>query len=190
MYSDMCKILSEGKLGDFELNKFTIRPDNLMAHIQGIDPGTYVRLRHNGSCVMSNTDMEMRTNREFVDKAYGDVLIGGLGIGMVLLAIQDKESVDSITVLEMHKDVIELVGSQLPLNNKVHIIEADAFTWTPNMRFDCIYMDIWNYINTDVYEEMKQLKRRYGHYLKSAADSPNRFNMCWAEWEAKHGSRL
>lgn len=52
-------------------------------------------------------------------------------------------------------------------------------------------MDIWNYVNSDVYQdEMKPLKRKYGRYLKSKDDSPNRFNECWAEWKAKNNRRL
>lgn len=55
----------------------------------GIQPGTYARLtdKEAHACIMSNTQMEQVTNREFVKNAHGKVLIGGLGIGMILLAI-------------------------------------------------------------------------------------------------------
>ena len=39
---------------------------------------------------MSNTYMERWTNMNFCDYAHGDVLIGGLGIGLIILAIQDN----------------------------------------------------------------------------------------------------
>lgn len=109
------------------------------------------------------------------------------------LAIQDDPKVKSITVLEKYQEVIDMVVPQLPLNNKIKIICADVFDWKPErgQRFDCIYMDIWNFINTDVYQdEMKPLKRKYGHYLKRKDDSPKRFNKCWAEYQAKNGRRL
>ena len=67
------------------------------------------------------------------------------------------------------------------------------FEWKPEkgQKFDCIYMDIWNYINSDVYQdEMKPLKQKYGRYLKSKDDSLNRFNECWVEWKAKNNRRL
>lgn len=193
MYQDMAQLLHPAKNGKFKLELFDIKPGNFWAVLDGISQGTYVRLMHNGSVVMSNTDMEKRTNFDFCIHAYGDVLIGGLGIGMILLAIQDDPKVKSITVLEKYQEVIDMVVPQLPLNNKIKIICADVFDWKPErgQRFDCIYMDIWNFINTDVYQdEMKPLKRKYGHYLKRKDDSPKRFNKCWAEYQAKNGRRL
>ena len=139
---------------------------------------------------MSETPMEQRTNRNFICDAYGDVLIGGLGIGMIILAIQDEPEIKSITVIESNKNVIDAILPQLPINDKVQVINSDVFTYKPKQKFDCIYMDIWAYVNRDVYKEMVKLKRRYGHYLKSAEESPKRFNKCWAEWYAKNERRL
>lgn len=193
MYHDMTKLLNQATIGDFKLQHFEIEKPTFASLRDGIPVGKYIRLTHKGEVVMSDTPMEKRTNYDFVRKAYGDVLIGGLGIGMIVMAIQDKDNVKSITIIEKHQEVIDLVANQLPFNCKVHIINADVFTWKPQngQRFDCIYMDIWNYISNDVYhEEMKPLKRKYGHYLKSLTDSPNRFNKCWAEWNAKTECRL
>ena len=86
--------------------------------LDGIMLGTYIRLTHNGECVMSDTNMEQRTNLRFCLKAYGDIIIGGLGIGMIIMAIQDKPEVKSITVIEKNQEVIDLVASQLDFNKK------------------------------------------------------------------------
>lgn len=180
-------------IGDFSISHFDVGRDDIRAMIEGIMPGKYVRLMHRGSVVMSNTAMEERTNNWFCRHAYGDVLIGGLGIGMIVLAIQDRPNVQSITILEKYQDVIDMVAPQLQFNEKVNIVHADVFEWRPSkgQRFDCVYMDIWSYVNSDVYrEEMMPLKRKWGHYLKSTSESPNRFNLCWAEYEAKNNRRL
>lgn len=193
MYKDMVQLLSPTENGDFKLEHFEIRNGNLRAILDGINPGNYVRLMHRGEVVMSDTYMEKRTNSGFCANAYGDVLIGGLGIGMIIMAIQDDERVKSITVLEKYQEVIDMITAQLPFNDKVKIIYADVFKWKPEkgQKFDCIYMDIWNYVNSDVYQdEMKPLKRKYSRYLKSKDESPNRFNECWAEWQAKNNRRL
>lgn len=71
---------------------------------------------------------------------------------MIILAIQEKETVKSITVIEKNKEVIELIQQQLPLNEKVKVINDDVFNYKPTQKFNTIYMDIWNYINEDVYE--------------------------------------
>lgn len=193
MWKNVYGILQEGKCGDFEIKKFEITQNNFRAMLDGTMPGNYVSLRNKGECVMSDTPMERRTNSWFVVNAHGDVLIGGLGIGMILLAIQDKECVNSITVIEKNQEVIDLVAPQLPLNSKVTIIHADVFDWKPERgkKYDCVYMDIWNGINRDIYKtEMVPLKRKYARYLKPKDQSPDRFNKCWAEWNAKNEVRL
>ena len=189
MYKDMTEILSEKEQNGWKLEKFTVKSDDLLyAFRSGVDPGNYIRLMNDGKLVMSDTDMEKRTNAEFCSKAHGDVLIGGLGIGLIVLAIQDKPEVNSITILECNQDVIDLVATQLPLNNKVKIVNADVFTWKPDkgIRYDTIYMDIWPLISKEIYQkEMRVLKKKFARYLKSKDFSPNRFNKCWAEYYAK-----
>lgn len=191
MYANMAEILKDGKTGDFELSHFEIGENNLYAMFHGIPCGKFVRLLHNGSVVMSDTDMEKRTNANFVRNAHGNVLIGGLGIGLILLAIQDKPEVEKIVVVEKHKEVIELVKDQLPLNGKVEIINADVFEYMPQEKFNTIYMDIWNFINTDVYRDsMKPLIVRYRKFLVPKQEDNNRFIDCWCRNEAKNGVRI
>lgn len=193
MYLEMADLLEDRQIGDWKIEKFTIESNNLMARMQGITPGTYVRLTHRGECVMSNTNMEKRTNMDFCINAHGDVLIGGLGIGMIILAIQDKPEVKSITVIEKNQEVIDMVASQLNFNDKVNVICADVFEWKPEkgVKYDVSYMDIWNWVNEDIYEkEMKPLKRRYARFLRSKQENPNRYNKCWVEYQARTGRRL
>lgn len=191
-YKNMAEILEPKEIGNFKLSHFEIGENDFYARIRcGIPCGKYVRLTHGGSVVMSDTPMEKRTNINFVYKAHGNVLIGGLGIGMILLAIQDKEEVKHITVVEKHSEVIELVKEQLPLNSKVEIVNADVFDYIPLFKYNTIYMDIWNYINTDVYKnEMKPLISRYRKYLVPKEDDENRFIDCWCKEEAKRGMRI
>lgn len=193
MYKDMTALLKPCKIGDYEISHFTVSDKDIRARIDNIDCGDYVRLTHRGECVMSNTRMELNTNRKFVRNSMGDVLVGGLGIGLVLMAIQDKSEINSITVIEHSPEVIEMVANQLPFNDKVKIINADVFTWKPEkgQKFDCIYLDIWNWVNSDIWEgEMKPLKRKYCHYMKPKEESPKRFTECWAEYQAKNNLRL
>ena len=191
MYANMAEILKDGKTGDFELSHFEIGENNLYSMFHGIPCGKFVRLLHNGSVVMSDTDMEKRTNANFVRNAHGNVLIGGLGIGLILLAIQDKPEVEKIVVVEKHKEVIELVKDQLPLNEKVEVVNEDVFEYMPQEKFNTIYMDIWNYINTDVYRDsMKPLIVRYRKFLVPKQEDNNRFIDCWCRNEAKNGVRI
>lgn len=195
LYKDMASLLVDAQYGDCKIEHFTIEKGNIRAMLDGLPPGEYVRLMENGTLLMSDTNMGRRTNMRFVVSAHGDVLIGGLGIGMIVLDIQDNPAVNSITIIEKSNDIIMLMLNQpnVSFNDKVSIIHGDVFTWKPEKgkKFDCIYMDIWPYISEDVYHnEMVPLKRRYAHWLKPKSESPDRFNTCWAEWYAKTGRRL
>lgn len=92
--------------------------------------------------VFSDSDYEKIANAEFVQNARGDVLIGGLGLGYIVLAIQDKPEVHSIKVVEISEDVIDLVAYQSPFNDKVQIINQNIFEYEPNQKFDTLYIDI------------------------------------------------
>jgi hypothetical protein len=144
-----------------------------MGEYHGFKAGKYARLSHRepngarGATIMSDTWMERMTNEPFIQHAKGHVLIAGLGIGMVLLDIQDKEDIFTVTVVEKEEEVIDLVRPQLPLNSKVRIIPQDIFKYkATDKTFDTIYFDIWDGITADNYPEMKTLHRRFGRKLK------------------------
>ena len=188
-YISMAEILRPCKVGSAEIDIFEVDEKASSSTIfrSYVPAGKYARLKINGHTIMSDTPMEWRTNRECIYHANGDVLIGGLGIGMIIMAIQDKDCVKSITVIEKNPDVIAAVKDQLPLNDKVRVIEGDVYTYVPDRKYDCVYMDIWGDISEELYPQMVKLKRKYGHYLKPLSESPNRFNLCWAEYNAKYG---
>ncbi len=187
----MADILENRKSGGFELKRFTITKEN-RGFRNPLPYGDYVRLMEHGEVVMSDTPMEKRTNLRFINKAHGDVFIAGLGIGLIILPIQEKEEVTSITILEKNPEVIKMVGEQLPLNDKVTIIQGDVYehTFPKGTKFNCLYFDIWNYVNNDIYQEMKKLKRKYLKYKRTLAEDPDAFIKCWAEYHAKNNKHL
>ena len=143
----------------------------------------YVRLYKKGEGVMmSDTPMERNSNREFISRANGDVLIFGLGLGLVIIPLLEDDSVKSITVVELYQDLIDLVLPILkPLDNKnkLRAVQGDAFNYelAKGSKFDSIYFDIWLNITSDDYEQHKQLKKQYRKYVNKA--NPNSFIDCW-----------
>lgn len=124
--------------------------------------GDYVRLLVNGRVMMSDTPMERLTNKDFIDNAHGRVMIAGLGIGLITQAIQEKENVSEIIVVEKHQDVIRLVADKI-MHPKIKILNADIFdnVFDKTDKFDTIYFDIWPTITTDNLQEMAKLHRMY-----------------------------
>jgi hypothetical protein len=74
--------------------------------------------------------------------AYGNVLITGLGFGILLKALEKKEEVTSITVLEQQQDVVDafLMHNEID-KNKTKILIEDATTYHTDEKFDCFLPD-------------------------------------------------
>jgi hypothetical protein len=138
------------------------------AETYDLEPGTYIKLVGKGNGIMmSDTPMEIRTNREFIEEAHGDVLIAGLGLGVVLLSIQKGKDVETITVVEQSRELVEFIVPHLPLTHKVEIRFGNIFEWLPRdgEKFDTIYFDIWDEISGDNYPQTKELHKRFRKYL-------------------------
>jgi predicted membrane-bound spermidine synthase len=148
-----------------------------------VPAGQYVRLLIDGSLVMSDTLMEQSSHLSFVYSARGDVLIAGLGIGMCVLAILDKENVDSVTVVEKNEDVIELIGQYIQ-HEKLTIIHGDIFEWKPDkgVKYDTIWFDIWSDACTDNLTEIARLHQR-GKFWKRSTRS---FMGSWKQEELRY----
>lgn len=172
----VAKNFSSTKKGLAEIEKFTITEEGAKKAnisymfggdyaLQRVSVGDYVKLTVGGMLMMSDTPMERRTNREFIDKARGDVMIAGLGIGLILENLKPKvESgeVKSIVIYEKFQDVIDLVYpiySNMPLE----VRHEDILTYKPpkGEEYDTIYFDIWPDISTDNLPEMALLHQRW-----------------------------
>lgn len=148
-----------------------------------VQPGDYKRLMHRErGVVMSNTPMEVATNTEFLRKAYGNVLVNGLGVGMVLEALMANTRVDKVTVVEISEDVIALTAGHFATYiqaGKLVIIRADCLERKPgpNEVYDFVWHDIWDTISDNNLEEMELLKNRFAPIAW--------WQGCWAEKECE-----
>lgn len=97
-----------------------------------------------GEVVMEDTPFELQTHLGFVLKAYGRVLVTGLGLGCVVRGLLLNERVEHITVIENSKDVLSLVQPYIP-TERTTIIEAEALEWSSKNKdwFDCAWHDLW-----------------------------------------------
>lgn len=177
------------KIRHFNIDKTTSEITRLRAifnsrYDEYISPGNYVKLIIGGELYMSDTDMEQNSNREFCKKANGNIMIAGLGIGLIIENIRDKVisgEIKHITVYEKYQDVITLVSpyfKDLPITYKC----ADILEYKPakDEIYDVIYFDIWPFATTDNLPEMAKLHNRWKFHL-------NRENTkCWmGSWKQK-----
>ena len=95
---------------------------------------------------------EWWTQRRGIEEAIvrgGEILITGLGLGLVAEAIlrAPEGNVTRITIVEQSADVIQLVAPFLQerYGKKLEIVEGDAFLWRPpaDRHFTVGWHDIW-----------------------------------------------
>lgn len=169
-------MIPEGISGIWRVENFVVsdesaRFENLRAMFKPgqrtIRPGTYQRLMHGSTCVMSNTPSEMKDHSDFIRRAKnvgGNILINGLGLGMCLTAILESDKVKAVTVIEKSMEVITLIAPSFSHDLRVDIVCADAFEYKPpkGVKYDLVWHDIWTYICADNLPEMTKLHRKYG----------------------------
>lgn len=131
-----------------------------------IEPGEYTSLKYRGAIVMSDTPAEKSDHAEAVRIARGRCLVNGLGIGMVVNAMLLKPVVARVTVVEISKDVIDLVAPHYTelFGDRFQVVHADAYTYKPPIcsKYDVVWHDIWGDISAENLEGMRRLHRKYG----------------------------
>jgi hypothetical protein len=189
------KIVGTARIEHFKISEEEARFAEMRAAItanrqEAVDPGKYIKLYVDDILTMSDTTMEKDSNYEFLYQANGDVLVAGLGIGLIILPALQKKEVKSIEVIEKNVDVIHAVEMQLRsylmdqgLNRKLTVIHGDIFKYKPERgkKWDTIYFDIWYNICADNLEEITKLKRKFARRL-------NRTNpKCWmGAWQEEN----
>ncbi|MGF7047650.1 hypothetical protein J2T13_002155 [Paenibacillus sp. DS2015] len=119
---------------------------------------------------MTITPNEIETMKEAVDQAFGNVLTFGLGLGYYAYMISEKENVESITVVEMNEDVIDLFNKyvlpQFQNAHKIKIIKTDAFEYAQKHmsrgKYDFVFTDLWHDVSDgiDMYLKMKKFEKQ------------------------------
>ena len=102
----------DGQSGEWKIESFKVEKNDLSQMFSAfrtgrfVPEGDYKRLTRGNVLVMSNTPDEINDFMHFVRKAKGSVLINGLGLGVLLKALLNKDEITEITVIEKSQDVI------------------------------------------------------------------------------------
>lgn len=158
-----------------EARAFNLR--KLMSYGSGIEmveEGDYVKLYVDNELMMSDTRMECVTNTEFIRNAHGEVMIAGLGIGLILenlIPLCESGKVTKIVVYEKYQDVIDLVAHRYIDRLPLEVRCEDIMTYKPTReeKYDTLYFDIWPDIDDKNLDDVRVLHNRWKTHKKDGA---------------------
>ena len=88
--------------------------------------------------------------QDLAKAASGKVLVAGLGLGLVIHALEENEAVTAVDVVEIDEDVIELITPLIKMK-KTNIINDDfwLYLYKTEETYDTCILDIWVYGEDD-----------------------------------------
>lgn len=163
---EIARILPPGISGNCEIRRCHLKRRHkiwceYLQEYHNYGPGTMVALLVDGATMMGEGTPEWTTSRPVLENAFGDVLIAGLGIGMILPSLCRNPRVKSITVVELSKHVIALVEPYYR-HPKLRVVRGDIrkSAFLRSSVFDTIWLDIWPDVSLKNLPEMQKLKRQ------------------------------
>ena len=121
---------------------------------------------------MTLTPVDLDTSDAAIERARGNVVTFGLGLGYYAYMASEKPEVESVTVVEKSADVISLfreyILPQFSHPEKIRIVNSDAFEYAeyimPTESFDVAFVDTWRDASdgAPMYERMKKLEHLSG----------------------------
>lgn len=118
---------------------------------------------------MSVSPNEVFTMEKPIERAAGKVLTLGCGMGYFAYMASLKEEVESVTIIELEQDVIDLFNMyilpQFEYKDKIKVIKADAIEYLKSIedgQYDYCFADIWIGVEDIVpYFAVKEVGRRF-----------------------------
>jgi len=88
--------------------------------------------------------------QDLAKAARGKVLVAGLGLGLVIHALEENEAVTTIDAVEIDEDIINLITPLIKMR-KTNIINEDFWLHLHKSKetYDTCILDIWVYDETD-----------------------------------------
>ena len=134
------------------------------------DGFSFPAILEDGNEWMTLTPVDIDTCDEAIEAANGKVLTYGLGLGYFAYMASEKASVDSVTVVELSEEVIELfkkhILPKMPNRDKIKIVHSDAVKYAEEVmadeEFDMVFVDTWRDASdgTPMYKSMKAYEEK------------------------------
>lgn len=129
--------------------------------------GPYIGLFSGERLLMMDTPTERRTNEEIARRAFGHVIVCGLGLGLFIAPMLRNPRVRALTIVEKDCDVVRVVHQHVQNNLMLRgrldttMFCGDAFEFPDALRHagaraHCVHFDIWTVTQRYSLEERRE----------------------------------
>ena len=139
---------------------------------------SYLALTEGNNIWMSLNPNEIETMKPYINKAKGNVLVLGLGMGYVPFMLSLKNCVKSITIIEKDQEIInlfnELIYPSFVNKEKIKIIKGDAIEFARKSQkegtYDYIFADLWHdpEDGLPLFVALKQINKNIACWLETS----------------------
>ena len=127
-------------------------------------------LNKNGDLIMSNHNLMLKICKPYLDEFNGEVLISGMGLGVLILPLLNDVTITKIDIVEKDLDIINYVYTNrlenLDVSNKINVINEDIFTFAPTNNYDYILLNHWSTPDNNTLSEVSLLQSKFTNNLK------------------------
>ncbi len=113
---------------------------------------------------MWDLPQEQELQRDIANQAFGNVLVAGYGLGIVIKHLLENPKVKSVTTVEKYQEVIDKMKEFEDIHGKVII--GDFYELPENRRYDCVIGDIWAEIDRRFLEDYRTFKEKAQKLVK------------------------
>ena len=138
------------KYGSVEINR--VKYYRNFYHMEGVNgyiffkvtkPIQITQLKINNRVWMVDDPLHWYGMKTLSEHSKSNVLVGGLGLGLLVHALVENINVTSIDVVEISSDVKNLVSRFLPNSIKWIVYKDDIYTFPITKLYDTIILDLW-----------------------------------------------
>lgn len=149
--------INKNKISEYDGNNFSIKKYRNGVTFIYKTGQSYDELGYHNGVIPKLQDIKIIT---------GNVLIGGLGVGIIPQWLSNVCPFLNIHVIDIDTELIGVVKNMNYLNNSITIYNQDIYEFIPNIIYDVIILDIWFDEGEITSDGIYDLRLRYNSYLK------------------------
>ena len=155
--------IQESKIQEHDADSFKVTKENNISILRFNDEKYLSNIEDYATILLGDCSDCSKMKELYKDFTYDKVLVLGLGLGLIPETLKVEKSCSVVDVIDNNQELIDYVNF---IDNSINIIKHDAFTYTPDKKYDFILVDLW-WGNEDITDEMlSNLENNYKNYLE------------------------